>query len=367
MDAIEWLLLLGVSACLASTLVNWPLDNGFKGVRDTACFTFLFFWMRRRTWTPETTRRFLVFFAAGVLSAALLGIWEWRAGKVPSLELHSVGVVTQSAAYAAMSIFVFAGVYLDSATGFSTRFKYVSAGCAVFMFGVLLAMGTRGGLVAFGAVAACLLLFLRKSRKFRLLLYGCGLTTIVVTGIVACQYRDTQIFDRIRHIVANLGPGGFSLDKDFPLNDVLRLEHWKLGVKQAVVKENWLLGIGPRNFPFIDVESFSFDPPLKTYPSLWTKPNHAHNLFITKWAEEGIVGLFLFVLFLVAAGRILLVERPSADFIRWSWIAGVAALLTPVITGTFNSPFKQENAWLAMMLLGSAMARSEKGWSAGGR
>ena len=359
-DGVEWILLLGLSACLASTFVNWPLANGFKGVRDAACYTFLFFWMRRRRWTMESSRRFLLFFAAGLFAATLFGIRQWSAGGTVHLEFHSVGVVTQSAAYAAMSVLVFAGVYLDSETGFSKKFQYFSAACAVFMFGVLLAMGSRGGLLAFGVVAVCLIFFLFKSRKFRFLLYGCGLASIAITGIVASHYRDTQIFDRIRHIGANLGAEGFTLDKDFPQNDMLRIEHWRLGIKQALEGENKLLGMGPRNFPFIDVESFSFDPPLKTYPSLWTRPNHAHNLFITKWAEEGIVGLTLFLLFLLAAGRILFVERPSPGKIRWSWIAGVAALLIPVICGTFNSPLKNENAWLSMMLLGMALARSEK-------
>ena len=81
---------------------------------------------------------------------------------------------------------------------------------------------------------------------------------------------------------------GLKLDDISGPNDRLRFDHWMVGCAQIIQGDHKLLGIGPRNFTSIKVDQLKFSKPLETYPSVWQIPCHAHNLFLTKWCEEGI-------------------------------------------------------------------------------
>ena len=93
------------------------------------------------------------------------------------------------------------------------------------------------------------------------------------------------------------------------------------------------------------MEKFRFDPPLDVYPFRLT---HAHNLFFTKWAEEGALGLIALLLLL---GMFFHALATRIDVHEWTWAAAVGALVVPISSGVFNTTWKQEHAVLAMMLL----------------
>ncbi|MBN2233408.1 MAG: O-antigen ligase family protein [Deltaproteobacteria bacterium] len=342
--------------CLMSTAVNWPLAAGFKGLRDASACVLLF-WLLHRRRSPAAVRRLPLFLVLGLFAAVVRGGLAWHTGSTPIWELHSVGVVTRSAIYIGMGIFVLIGVLLDSESGFTPPVKYGALTGAVGLFAVLLVMGSRGALLAFVAGIGGLLPLAGGNRTFRAALGCLAVGGIVAAVLVMTQYRDSAAGERIRHLKANISRRGIHLDRDILVNDLNRIDHWRLGLRQVLEGGRPLLGVGPRNFSAVAVDGFSFDPPLSTYGTIWTKPGHAHNLLLTKAAEEGLLGVAALLVFLGAAARRLGRGRSPCGGLHWSRVAAVGALILPLIAGMFNSPFQNENAWLAMMLIGVGTRR----------
>lgn len=348
-DTTEWLLIVMVFVSLVSTVINWPMAPGTKGIRNTICMTFLFWLMYRDEWYELQLKRFSIIAVLAVIVGLVIGIWEWSAGRRDLLEFHSAGIVTQSAIYLGVAIFLILGILVDRDNGFSASFNYWNIIFLIFCIICLLLMGSRGGILAVFVSLCVVFCFIYSNKRLQLSI----VLGILATGffVAYCYIKDPRMdpFVRIKHLIGNFGRNGLAIDGK---NDLLRFDHWRLGYTQATSGGSFLFGIGPRNFTSIRVESLKFNRPLETYKSMWTIPQHAHNLFLTKWCEEGLVGLTGFVLFLMYIGISLFRYRPGKGGTLWKWTACVGALVVPVIAGLFNSPFGNEFSWLAMILMG---------------
>ena len=356
-DTFEWLLIGMWLISLASTLANWPMEAGIRGFKNISCILFLFWTMYRNTYSEAQIRLAIWILIAAVMIGLVEGLWEWKSGIRGQLEFHSAGVVTQSAIYLGISIFLMFGIFLDNVSGFTTFVRAVMAICLLFSLFCLIIMGSRGSILAVIVATGLLSLQLFRNNRFRLAL---GIT-IAISGIIVIGahvvIKETILIQRIKHLTSNLSKSGLRLDG---LNDRVRVENWLVGYAQATQGGHMLLGIGPRNFPSIKVDRLRFSKPLVTYPSLWQVPNHAHNLFLTKWCEEGILGLTAFILFLSYIAVNLFRYRPRSEKIHWTWIACLGALTIPIVAGSFNSSFTDEFAWLSMILMGIGMGRMTK-------
>ena len=356
-DRLEWLLIGMWLVSLASTIANWPMEPGIKGLKNLSYMLFLFWAMYRNTYTDSQIRVFLWVLITAVMIGLIYGLWELNSGIRPRLEFHSVGVVTQSAIYLGISVFLMFGIYMDNISGFTITVRMVMAVCLLFSLFCLMLMGSRGGVLAVIVATGLLSLKLFRNRRFRLAL---GITLAISAMIFIGAYvviKDNALIRRMKHLATNLDENGLRLDG---LNDKNRFEHWLVGYAQATQGGHMLLGVGPRNFPSIKADRLRFSKPLVTYPSLWQVPNHAHNLFLTKWCEEGILGLTAFILFLSYIAINLFRYRPSSEDIHWTWIACLGALTVPIVAGSFNSSFTNEFAWLSMILMGITMGRLKK-------
>lgn len=356
-DTFEWLLIGMWLISLASTLANWPMEPGIRGFKNISCILFLFWTMYRNSYSEAQIRLAIWILIAAVMIGLVEGLWEWKSGIRGHLEFHSAGVVTQSAIYLGISIFLMFGIFLDNVSGFTTFIRTVMAICLLFSLFCLISMGSRGSILAVIVATGLLSLELFRNNRFRLAL---GIT-LAISGIIVIGAhlvtKDTVLIQRIKHLASNVNKSGLKLDG---LNDRLRVEHWLVGYAQATQGGHMLLGVGPRNFPSIKADQLRFSKPLVTYPSLWQVPNHAHNLFLTKWCEEGILGLTAFILFLSYIAVNLFRYRPRSEKIHWTWIACLGALTIPIVAGLFNSSFTNEFAWLSMILTGIVMGRMTK-------
>ena len=81
-------------------------------------------------------------------------------------------------------------------------------------------------------------------------------------------------------------------------SDHVRYDYIRLAVAQLKQKGHVFLGTGPGTFKYIKVDELDFDPPLMAYKVHWNKPTHAHNEYLTRWVERGLVGLGMHLLFL---------------------------------------------------------------------
>ncbi len=359
-DTFEWLLVSMWLISLASTLANRPKKPGTRGLTDLSCLLFLFWAMYRNTYSESQTRLVMWILIAAVMLGLIEGIWEWKSGIREQLEFHSAGIVTQSAIYLGISIFLMFGIFLDNTSGFTTSTRITMAVCLLFSLFCLIIMGSRGSILA--VIIATLLLSIRlfRNKRFRLAL-GISLS---ISGIMLIGTHlvpiDSVLIQRVKHLTSNMTLNGIKLDDAKGPNDQLRLDHWLVGYAQIMQGGHLLLGIGPRNFPSIKVDQLRFNKPLTTYPSVWQVPDHAHNLFLTKWCEEGILGLIVFILFFSLIAVRLFRYRPISGNIHWTWIACLGALTMPIIAGSFNSSFINEFAWLSMLLMGISMGKMKK-------
>ena len=353
-DALEWLLIVLWGISLASTLANWPFPNGLKGLRGQTFLLLLFWVMYSRQHSLSQMRWFTYAVIAGVVIGLPWGFWEWRTGIRSEFEFHSAGVVTQSSIYLGVSIVVMVGMLLDNVSGFSPKARLIVSLCLVLSLAGLTLMGSRGAILGVLFTVLALSPVLLRHRKFWM---AAGASVLLMVTVALGVLVATDSYDlerRIKHLSSNVGRNGLKLDEQNQ-NDLFRLEHWMVGYAQATQGHNWLLGMGPLNFISVKVEELRFSRPLATYPSVWQKPHHAHNLFLTKWAEEGLLGLLALLLFMGWILKDLILHRPRNGKLTWSWVAALGALIVPVVAGSFNCSFANEFAWLSVLLLGHTM------------
>lgn len=359
-DIIEYLLLGMALTTVLSTVINWPLANGIKGLRNNLTLYFLCWGCYRANFNRQQMKRFCWCLVVGALVGLAFGWLKWMQGKIPNLELLSAGVVTQSSIYLAIICFVMVGIVIDASPLFSLREKMVAGVCFIGAFISLIVMGSRGAVLASLITSALIVCFHWQAKPIRyLLIFGVVCLALLVSlsflievpsfeAITVMSVPERLFYaplNRVQHLMSN-----FSFSSG-DANDMTRYENWRIGLAQIQQTIHPWFGIGPRNYESISIEALQFTSPLTTYPSVWQQLQHAHNLFLTKGCEEGMVGMVLFILFFLRCGVALLVSGISYRN-NWWWTAAVGALMVPIIAGSFNSPFYNEFAWLSMILLG---------------
>ncbi len=334
-EAVEWAVLGLVVAAAASTFANWPFPNGDKGLKDVLSYSIVFLIIYRERYTHAQKYLLAVMAVAGVVVGLIWGVVEVMQDKRSFLELHSVGVVTHSSIYVGVVLVMAMGMALfardDPSAGDKVRRiqegRYWWAVAALLMLG-LFAMASRGGILATG-VALLLAVSLLKRRDLWITV------TLLVVLCVATVSMLPNVFDQ-RRILSRYE------------SDSERISNWRVGIAQVTQGNTLLFGVGPRNFSGIELGRLHFDEPLDLPRN---KLEHAHNMFLNKLVEEGIFGLIaMLAFFAFPAGALFRDWR--AD--RWKnrlWLCGMGALVVPIVSGSFNTPWYNEHALLAMIVL----------------
>ena len=333
---------------LISTLVNWPLEKSFSGSFDTLSYCALFLCLYHGGYTDKQVKTLYIVMIAGVLTGLLFGLSEYYSGISSSLSFHSAGVTTQSSIYLGIAIITAYGFLSeDSRHSFATiSLVYLSI---LLMAVALLYMGSRGSIVA---VVTCILLVLFLVHSQRLLLSSAVLTSAVICiSYVLIQAYPTNLNKPEYN-------ERFSVER-FKKSDNERLENWNIAITTIATGSNIFWGIGPRNYQTIDPQKIGID---SAYYKRTGEMHHAHNLFLTQWVEQGIIGLLALLSFFL-----LVISRLKSSWAnckehqqKYVWISALAAVVVPVIAGFFNTPFYQEPAMLAMILMGAMFSHTGK-------
>lgn len=354
-DVFEWLLLAVVAAGIASTVAGWPASDTSvhretAGLRDTLTWCGIFWLIYRGGYSTDIKSKLLYFLMAGTAVGLVWGVYQVYTGRRPVLELNSAGIVTQSSIYLGIMLIATFGRLLSNEP-FETRMARIGTWVCLALFSAgLLMMGRRGGLLAAGiAILIAVAVYAMQQRA--------GVTrplrmiSVIVASMALAFFVTPSIFHH--QVVVNKVSRIFGDEtqytkdpslRDYQYGDRARFDCWRIGIAQAIQGSHPLLGIGPKKFNQIEIDKLHFDPPLDTSP---VKPPHAHNLFLTKWAEEGLLGL---ATFLALLGFIAYRLAAQPDPTRWAWTAAMGAWVAPVAAGLFNSPWRHEHAVLAMML-----------------
>jgi O-antigen ligase len=338
-DTFGWVLLGVVAASLASTAINWPFPNKAKGLYDTAVYAAVGWGVYRRRWTDEQSRWLATAAVAGVVVGVVWSAGDVVRGHAIALRLHSVGLYPSSSIYLGVILMTTVSLAVGDA-----RRRWWWRTIAGIFFVALLLMGSRGGILAIGLAGSAWLLLVRPIRAW--IVAAAVAAGVSLVAALPNTFQQERAFEKMAGMIAN---------RHLDDSDMLRATMWRLGAAQVVRGDSLWFGVGPRNFSSLDPLRLGVERPSATagVPIV-----HAHNLFLTKAAEEGLVGLTaMLAMFGVVAHRL------TRDWLAgrardWRWGMTWGALVVPVVAGSFNTPWYQEHALLAMICFGLYLGRS---------
>ena len=273
---------------LISTFSNWPLQTGFRGAFDTLRFTSLFLCLYYGGYTYNQIKSIALVMILGSLAGLLFGLLEYSNGVTSSLGYHSAGVTTQSSIYLGLVIITNLGLLVGGVRNNSLMnvFLYIS----LFLMGVAIVyMGSRGAIFATSICFAIILVLTRSLRN--MLISSSLLIAISISAFLLISAYPTNINEPNKK-------ERFSSQR-FQKSDNERLVNWQIAVRKISTGKDMIWGIGPKNYSTIDPRELSIDLP---YYIRTGKLNHAHNLFLTQWIEQGLMGLFVMLLCLWKPG-----------------------------------------------------------------
>lgn len=333
---------------LISTFSNWPLQPGLRGAFDTLRYTSLFLCLYHGSYTHNQIKSIALTMILGSVAGLLFGLLEYSNGITSSLGYHSAGVTTQSSIYLGLVIITNLGLLVGGVKNslLLNALLYIS----LFLMGVAIVyMGSRGAILA-TTICFAIILALTRSRR-NMLISSSLLIAISITASFLISAYPTNINEPNKN-------ERFSSQR-FQKSDNERLENWQIAVRKLSTGSDMIWGIGPKNYSTINPRELGIE---LSYYQRTGKLNHAHNLFLTQWIEQGLMGLFVMLTFFILVATRLIKSWPYCreSSRKWVWISGLGGLVIPIIAGSFNTPFYQEPAMLAMLLMGTMFSQTDK-------
>jgi O-antigen ligase len=161
--------------------------------------------------------------------------------------------------------------------------RLAAGGAAAILVAVILASGSRGGLLALAAGAVVLVLGIRGAGRIAAL----AVLAAVTLGLWSYSPSFQERVASITH-----------LEDDYNLTDERgRKAVWQRG--RQYIRENPVVGVGVGNFPIAEGAHFS----VLYYGTRGAKWSTAHNAYVQAYAELGLIGGSLFVALLLLGVR----------------------------------------------------------------
>jgi O-antigen ligase len=343
-DALEFGLIWMLLAATVSTVLNLPSEGQFKGVKETLLGVAVCWLIYRGNLSARRRYLLALMIVVGVMIGLVWAGVDVYRGARSYFEFNSAGVVTQSSIYLGIALVMSFGVAFSGGWGDAGLPEILWRRALWWMGTVLMLVGlfvmaSRGAILAVAAIGILVVLLHRNPKVW----LGSLLAFLVAIGIslmLPDKFNSSRVVEKIQQL-------GHTGKMDY--SDRLRFDMWRIGTTQFIQGSSPVFGIGPRNFPEIDTKKLEFSPPLTT---LFLRPNHAHNMFITKLVEEGVFGLAALVFFFGLVVISLFRDWRAGNWLNWQWFGALGAVTVPSIAGSFNTPWIQEHALLGMILFG---------------
>ena len=335
-------------ATLGSTLVNWPIENGFKGFLDEFRFCTLFLCLYCASYTEKEYRQIAVLAIVGVLGGLVYGLVEFLLNFSMDFQFHSAGILTQSSIYLGIAILLNTGLLLDNKNVPPRLNNFLRISLLIQLI-ALVYMGSRGSILAITLIFILLTISTLRIKTVVAWTAGLGLVMLLVTILI--QVFPDNVFSK--DVIEQ-----YSVERTAE-SDHQRLAAWKVAFAKLAEGEDLVWGVGPRNYKVInDMDFVAQNASLMKMK----KYSHGHNLFLTQVIEQGLVGLLaMLYFFLLVFLRIIQTWRTAGNHKPgWAWYGGVGGLSVPIIAGMFNTPFYQEHAMLAMLVMGMMFAMTNR-------
>lgn len=341
-DAIEGSVIAFLLLCIAgSTLAAATDDTGrpFGKFRELhyvveACLLFLFVY--RGGYAPRQRLLMLAVLIAGTVPAALRGQWLVMNGAPGEVFLPAIGASNSSAMYVAVILGIAVGFLLGGWRELGTAARVALFALIVAGLGLLLDMLSRGALFAFFVLMAVIVL-LRRSRWALLALAGLAIGTAAWSVLALPDLAERFAAMEFDSLKSALGP---------------RWEYERVSIAAGL--EHPLLGIGTGNYKRQDFAAYGLDLDASSGILI---AGQSHSLLLGRFAEEGVLGLAAFVLFLALTARALWRNRHVGEGpLRVLWYAGLSAWVVMVAHGFFLDTFDREKGQLVFFLLALSLA-----------
>jgi len=348
---------------IISSLVNFYLKNRHLDILSSRTFPFVLFILSavlagitNDSWMGIGAVQWLMYPLAGlcvatlnmsfkkarlILLICLVGgiiaffeVWFWR---VPSLELRSVGYVTQSAVYAVMLLTLAVGFIADPRAAITE----LAVAIAVLFFGLsYLALATTGVGMVGGLIVSVIfftsLMLGQFPSKVKFLIFG----ILGVAVSVAMAYGPTAAFFQ-----------GFATDAIDSVYGEVNKSIRLLGETAAILHggDRWL-GVGIGEFESAQIP---YDP------QVWS--NHGHGLITTLLVERGWVGLTLSIFGLGVCLACCIAVLVGPEIYRLRGYIGVGIVVMVACLGLIQTTLHLEHGLLAFLVLGISISANQNG------
>ncbi|MGH7410117.1 MAG: O-antigen ligase family protein [Candidatus Methylomirabilis sp.] len=288
--------------------------EGFRGAWDVFRPLSIFLMMVNEINAVEKIRFYLWLFVASTGIGVVWGLVSYFMGLRPRLEIKSLGHSNHTAWYLVMMLALLISVLLFM--DWKPPAKIVVGGITGATLLAVLLTYSRGALVAFVASLLFLAIPLRRWQP----ILGVALLTLVLVG--GLQAWRTPWATHLEMVSAP--------DQDVSLSD--RFSLWKGSVLS--LRDRPLLGVGPRNFKYLDHERYGFK-----------QTSHAHSLFFNVIAERGLLGFLSLMALFGCCAYVGMRRWPSKDSLSTAlWHAAMGSFITIVVAGVVNTTLHTEGA-----------------------
>lgn len=350
-DGVDWCMAALLGSALASTAFGWPSD-GYHGIVDGVAHLTVFATIRHGGLDEEQLRRIGIAIVGGVLVAlAIMFVQGMQAGG--ALELHGIGGTIRSSLYTGIVLTLCIGFAL-STSGIQ---QVIWGAVTLIIVAALFSMTSRAVVSAF--LVSLFLGLLAQYRRHAVKAALLAIPLIAIAVALVPQNYHGQLEYKAKEMWSLVAHG------DISENDQARLEFWQVSLAWIKRGQHVLFGIGSRNFHKIDAEQLSLPGPLR-FSEQTRHPAHAHNMYVTRYVEQGLVGLSAMVaLFVLIAKRLL--HDGLASRTSWAWWGALGGLMLPVLNGLVGSPWYRDYAWLAVLTFALYLAPRKKYWRHAGK
>lgn len=340
LDRFDFAVISMFVASALSTVANYPSSAHLNGVMEAFGFTVIFLTVRHSKWSVKQIEHLAFAIIVGAVLAICI-VMAWHFSKGTPVELPAIHGTIRSSLYLAISIFLALGLIVHS----SGRKRIVPIIFSVLMLVGLLSMTSRAVIITSG-----ILFFSGLAVRFR---WHGVLVSLAIVSLTAFTFPMVSKSITGGNLLVKANQMAELLKGSVSNNELSRAEYWRATMMYIQQGEHVLFGIGPRNFSSIDTNTLKIEPPLQY---LKGQPlAHAHNLFLTKYVEEGLLGLLaILALFGLMAQRLL--RNFMSNSMPWSWWGALGALCIPIVNGMVASPWFREYAWLAMLVFAIHLA-----------
>jgi O-antigen ligase len=313
--------------------------KGFRGMLLWIAFGWMLF---RSDYNEKEKKYFFILSAIATLPPLVWGLIELSILDTKNtLQLHSVGHVNHSAIYLCMMFGASLAFLCNQLKILKKKHVFILAFLSFFLLGGIIMSESRGAFGVAILLAFAIFFLSRLSVKIKAI----SLTLLTIFLIIIVFIWPVPVIEKQ---IASQNNNDIFSQRD---------KVWRAAFEMA--RLNPLLGIGGGNWNHLKIDQIksSVESRGETYNAeeFALEYHHPHNIYLSNLVDRGILGLIIFLNFMLTWLIILInsYKKFNHDEKGMLFIMGsFSAWVSIFVIGFVNTTFHHENALLALFFLG---------------